>query len=152
MKKLPAGVLADNRAARFHYEILDSFEAGIILTGIETKSLRTNSTKLSGSFIKIKNDEAWLTGFKIPIYRYAKGQTHVELRDKKLLLNAREIQKIQKNLNEKGVACIPLNLHLTHNKIKIKIALGKGKKKWDKREVIKKRDVTRDVQREMKGS
>jgi SsrA-binding protein len=152
MKKLPPHILADNRAAKFHYEILDDFEAGIILTGIETKSLRTNSTKLSGSFIKIKNDGAWLTGFKIPIYRYAKGQTHAELRDKKLLLSSRELAKIQKNLNEKGVACIPLNLHLANNKIKIKIALGKGKKKWDKRQIIKQRDVTRDLQRETKGS
>jgi SsrA-binding protein len=151
MKKLPPHILADNRAARFHYEILDDFEAGIILTGKEVKSLRTNSMKLAGSFIKIRENAAWLTGFKIPPYRYAKGQPHEELRDKKLLLSTKELDKIQKNLNEKGATCIPLDIHLSHSKIKVKIALGKGKKNWDKRQIIKQRDVTRDMQREMKG-
>jgi len=151
VKKLPSNILADNRSAKFHYEILDEFEAGIVLTGKEVKSLRTNTVKLAGSFIKIKGNEVWLTGLKIPPYRYAKGQPHEELRDKKLLLTNKELDKIEKNLNEKGVACIPLDLHLSNSKIKVKVALGKGKKKWDKRETIKKRDVERDVARELKA-
>ena len=151
MKKLPPNILAQNRGARFHFEILDEFEAGLILTGRETKSLRTNSTKLAGSFINIRNGELFLTGFKIPPYRLAKGQPHDELRDRKLLLNSSEVDKIQKNLNERGVACVPLDLHLKDSKIKIQIALGRGKKRWDKRELIKKRDVEREVRRELKG-
>lgn len=150
MKKLPPHILAENRAARFHYEILAEFEAGIILTGREVKSLRTNSVKLSGSFIKFRNGETYLTGCKIPPYKYAKDQPHEELRDKKLLLNSREVEKIQKNLNEKGIACVPFNLHLKNGKIKVKIVLGKGRRKWDKRELIKKRDVERDMRRELK--
>ena len=150
MKKLPTHILADNRAAKFHYEISDEFEAGIVLTGREVKSLRTNTVKLAGSFIKIRDNGVWLTGLKIPPYRYARGQEHAELRDKKLLLNTRELEKIQKNLNEKGVACVPLDIHLANNRIKVKIALGRGKKKWDKREVIKKRDLDREVRRGMK--
>lgn len=150
MKKLPKNILAQNRAARFHFEILDEFEAGLILTGIETKSLRTNRARLAGSFVKIKNSELWLVGLEIPIYRFAKNMPHEKARDRKILLNSREIKKIEKNLNEKGTTVVALDLHLKNNKIKAKIALARGKKKWDKRETIKKRDVERDLARDSK--
>jgi SsrA-binding protein len=151
VKKSSPNILAENRAARFHFEILDSFEAGLILTGVETKSLRTNRPKLAGSFVKVKNSELWLTGLEIPIYQFAKNQPHQKARDRKILLNSKEIKTIEKNLNEKGTTVVVLNLHLGHGKIKAKIALARGKKKWDKRETIKKRDVERDLQRESKA-
>jgi len=147
VKKLPKNILAENRSARFHFEILDEFEAGLMLTGIETKSLRTNRPRLAGSFVKIRNGELFLTNLEIPIYQFAKNQPHEKARDRKILLNSREIKTIEKNLNEKGTTVVVLNLHLAHGKIKAKIALARGKKKWDKRETIKKRDVARDLAR-----
>lgn len=150
MKKLPSGILADNRAARFHFEILETFEAGIILTGKEVKSLRTNPAKLAGSFLAIRGGEVWLRNFEIPEYKFARGQPHEKLREKKLLLTSREVAKIEKNLNEKGIAAVPLDLHLSHSKIKVKVALARGKRKWDKREAIKKRDIEREMRREVK--
>lgn len=152
MKKLPPHILADNRVARFHFEILETFEAGIILTGREAKSLRAKSAKLSGSFLAVRDGEVWIKNFEIPEYKFARGQPHEKLRDKKLLLTSKEVAKIEKSLNEKGIAAVPLDLHLSHSKIKVQVALARGKKKWDKRETIKKRDVTRDIQRELKKS
>ena len=151
MKKLPPHILADNRAARFHFEILETFEAGIILTGKEVKSLRAKSAKLSGSFLAIRDGEVWLKNFEIPEYKFARGQPHEKLRNKKLLLTAKEIAKIEKSLNEKGITAVPLDIHLSHSKIKVKVALARGKKKWDKREVIKKRDIEREIRREAKA-
>ena len=150
MKKLSPNILAENRAARFHFEILEEFEAGLILTGVETKSLKTNRPKLAGSFVRIKNGELFLTNLEIPIYRFAKGAPHQKSRDRKILLNSREIAVIEKNLNQKGMTLLPLDLHLKGNLIKAKIGLARGKKKWDKRETIKRRDVERDIRREGK--
>ena len=150
MKKLPPHILAEHRAAKFHYEILSEFEAGLVLTGIETKSLKTHRAKLAGSFVKVKAGEVWLTGLEIPMYRFAKGAPHQKNRNRKILLNAREIKAIQKNLNEKGVTVVPLDLHLKNGRIKAKIAIARGKKKWDKREAIKKRDIEREIQRKTK--
>ena len=150
MKKLPAHILAKNHSAKFHYEILVEFEAGILLTGKEVKSLRTNFVKLAGSFVRICDNELWLRGLKIPPYKYAKGQAHEELRDKKLLLHKKEIDKIQRNLKEKGITGIPLDVHLANSNLKIKIALVRGRKKWDKRELVKQRDLDREARRGLK--
>ena len=150
MKKLPENILAENRAARFHFEILDEFEAGLVLTGVETKSLKTHRTRLAGSFVKIKNGELFLTNLEIPIYRFAKAAEHQKKRDRKILLNSREIRVIEKALKEKGTTLVPLDLHLKNSKIKAKLALARGKKKWDKRESIKKRDIERDIRRSLK--
>ncbi|MBU1089641.1 SsrA-binding protein, partial [Patescibacteria group bacterium] len=119
MKKLPPHILADNRVARFHFEILETFEAGIILTGREAKSLRAKSAKLSGSFLAVRDGEVWIKNFEIPEYKFARGQPHEKLRDKKLLLTSKEVAKIEKSLNEKGIAAVPLDLHLSHSKIKV---------------------------------
>lgn len=148
MKKLPPSILAVNRAAKFHYEILVEFNAGIILTGQEVKSLRTNRAKLAGVFVTIDgNDEAWLQNLNIAEYRYARGQPHAKTRKRKLLLTTKELTRIARELNEKGVALIALDLHLKNNQIKVRLALGRGKKKWDKRETIKRRDIDRDLRR-----
>lgn len=151
MKKATSSTIATNRAARFHYEILDEFEAGMILNGIQAKSLQTQKPQLSGCFVGIdKKDEAWLRGLEIPIYKYAKNQEFETKQDIKLLLNAKEIETIKKALNEKGITVVLINLHLSKHHIKARIATARGKKKWDKRESIKKRDVERDIQRGMK--
>lgn len=152
MKKLPPHILVENRAARFHYEILEEFEAGIILTGKETKSCRSGKPKLAGSFISVdKSVEAWLRNLDIPEYKFAKGQPHERKRERKLLLTKKELAKIARSLNEKGITVVALNLHLKNSQIKVKVALAKGKKKWDKRETIKKRDVDRSLKRELKN-
>ena len=121
------------------------------MTGKEVKSLRMNRVKLVGSFVTVdKSDEAWLKNLNIPEYKFAKGQPHERIRDRKLLLNKKELTKIQRGLNEKGVTAVVLDLHLKNSKIKVRLAIAKGKKRWDKRETIKKRDVERDLKREMK--
>jgi SsrA-binding protein len=149
--KKTSAEIATNRAARFHYEILEEFEAGMILTGIQAKSLQTVKPKIAGSFVGINHhDEAWLRGLEIPIYKYAKGQEHDPKQPIKLLLKEKEITTIKKALHEKGVTVVLINLHLKNHKIKVRIGLARGKKKWDKREALKKRDVERDVRREMK--
>lgn len=150
-KKLPSGILADNRAARFHYEVLETFEAGIVLTGVETKSCRVSRPNLKGAFVAVdRHGEAWLKGVFIPAYRFAKGVQHEPRRDRKLLLSKKEIIKIGNALNEKGVAGFPLDMHMRGSHVKVRIGLGRGKKQRDKREAIKKRDIEREVQRGLK--
>ncbi len=151
MSKLPSHLLADNRAARFHYEILETFEAGIVLTGRETKSARTSRPHLKGAFISVDSaGEAWLKSLNISPYKYAKGQPHEARRDRKLLLSKSELKKISNSLAGKGISAFPLDLHLKNGKIKVLLGLGRGKKKWDKREVIKKRDLARENRRKLK--
>jgi len=151
VKKLAPSHIVDNRAARFHYDILERFEAGVVLTGPETKSCRTQKPNLKGAYISLdSHDEAWLKNCDIPAYRFAKDQPHERMRARKLLLSKKEIARIARFLNEKGVSAVPLNLHMKRNKIKVEIALGRGKKRHEKREAIKKRDIERDLRRSNK--
>jgi len=152
VKKLPLYILAKNRAARFHFEILEEFEAGIVLTGRETKSIRVNHPKLTGTFVATKSQsEIILKNLEVPEYRFAKNQPHEKIRDRKLLLSKKESKEIQQSLNKKGITAIPLNLHLKNGKIKVQIALARGKSRQDKRETIKKRDIERELRNEMKN-
>lgn len=149
-QKISSGVLSVNRAVRFHYEILERFEAGLELTGGETKACRVEHPNLRGAHVSIgKDGSAWLKNLDIPPYRFAKGQPHERRRDRRLLLNSRELAKIRKATEEQGVAAVPLNLHLKGPWVKVEIVLGRGKKKWDKRESIKRRDVDRNLKRGM---
>ncbi len=143
-------MLSQNRAVRFHYEILERIEAGLELTGGETKACRIEHPNLRGAHVSISKDGiALLRGLDIPPYRSAKGQPHERRRDRRLLLKEREIAKIRKMTEEQGMAVVPLNLHTKGPWIKVELALGKGKKKWDKRETIKRRDVDRNMKRGM---
>lgn len=141
-------MIALNRRARYEYTFIEEFDCGIILVGSEVKSVRMGNVTLIDAFIYIKDNEVWIKNLKIAPYKSAHTlDIHEENRDKKLLLNKKEIVRIKRKLEDKGITAIPLGMFVKNNKIKIKIAVAKGKKTWDKRETIKERDLTREMQR-----
>ncbi len=142
--------LVRNRTARHSYEILETFEAGLVLLGTEVKSLRENGGNLQESYVKVKGDELWLVGAHIAPYRHGNLQNHEERRDRKLLLHRREITQLKAAVQEKGLALIPLSLYLTQGRIKLLLGKGKGLKAYDKREKLKLRDQKRAVDRELR--
>lgn len=141
--------ILENRKARFDYDIEDTFEAGIELSGSEVKSLRAGKGNIAGSHVKILNGEAYILGMKIEDYQgtniLSKQDTD---RTRKLLLHATELKRLHHKVDEKGLTLIPLSLYLKNRWIKLSIGIGKGRKKADKREALKKRAVERDVRRE----
>lgn len=141
-------MIALNRRARYEYTFIEEFDCGIILVGSEVKSVRMGNVTLIDAFIFIKDNEVWIKNLKIAPYKSAHTlDKHEENRDKKLLLNKKEIARIKRKLEDKGITAIPLGMFVKNNKIKIKIAVSKGKKTWDKRETIKERDLTREMNR-----
>ena len=136
-----------NRRARFEYEILDSYEAGIVLKGSEVKSLRAGKANLQDSYALVKNGEVWLLNMHISPYEQANQFNHDPIRTRKLLLNKSEIAKLQVKTNEKGLALVPLKLYFKKGNAKIQLGIAKGKKLHDKRESIKERDVEREMRR-----
>lgn len=150
MGKKEAGDLATNRKAFHDYEILETLEAGIVLTGTEVKSLRNHGGNLQDGYIKIFNEEPWLVGSSIAPYTFGNLFNHEERRDRKLLLHKREIAKILKASSEKGLTVIALALYLSKGKVKLKIGVARGKKKHDKRTAIMEREKKREVDRSMK--
>ena len=141
-------MIALNRRARYDYTFLEEFDCGIILVGSEVKSIRMGNVTMIDAFIFIKDNEVWKKKKKIAPYKSAHTlDIHEENRDKKLLLNKKEINRIKRKLEDKGITAIPLGMFIKNNKIKIKIAVAKGRKTWDKRESIKERDLTREMQR-----
>jgi SsrA-binding protein len=141
-------MIALNRRARYEYTLIEEYEAGIILVGSEVKSVRMGNVTMVDAFIYIKDNEVWIKNLKVAAYKSAHSlDKHEENRDKKLLLNKKEITRIKRKLDDKGITAIPLGMFIKNNRIKIKIAVAKGKKTWDKRETIKERDLTREMQR-----
>lgn len=141
-------MIALNRRARYEYNFIEEYEAGIVLVGSEVKSVRMGNVTMVDAFIYIKDNEVWIKNLKVAAYKSAHTlDKHEENRDKKLLLNKKEITRIKRKLEDKGTTAIPLGMFIKHNRIKIKIAVAKGKKTWDKRETIKERDLTREMQR-----
>ena len=143
--------LVSNRRATFNYEILETYEAGIALTGTEIKSLRDNGGVLQDAWIKVEAGEAWLIGCNIAPYRFGNVHNHEDRRDRKLLLHKRELADLKTAQQEKGLALIPLALYLKNGRVKVKVAIGKGKKTFDKREAVKARDEKRSMDRARKG-
>lgn len=140
--------LVVNRKVNYLYTLIEEFDCGIILVGSEVKSVRMGNVTLIDAFIFIKDNEVWIKNLKIAAYKSAHTlDIHEENRDKKLLLNKKEIVRIKRKLEDKGITAIPLGMFVKNNKIKIKIAVAKGKKTWDKRASIKERDLTREMQR-----
>ena len=140
-----------NKKARFNYEILEKFEAGIELHGFEVKAIKNNQGSLDGAHVAVRGGEAFLLGFDLPPYQAKNTPTDYErTRTRKLLLTKKEIQRIGDEGAKKGTAVIPLSIFGKGRKLKIDIALARGKKKFDKRETIKKRDTDREIRREMK--
>ncbi|HEY80490.1 MAG TPA: SsrA-binding protein SmpB [Anaerolineae bacterium] len=144
-------VVATNRKARHDYEILETMEAGIVLTGTEIKSVREGKVSLKEGFAIIKNGEVWLMDVNIAPYRHGHRDNHEPRRPRKLLLHRREIDRLQGKIQEKGWTLIPLKMYLKNNRAKVELALVRGKKKYDKRRDIAKRDAQRELQRALKG-
>lgn len=142
-------VISENRKARHNYFIDDTYEAGIVLTGTEVKSLRGGRANLKDSYAKIKNDEVWVYQIHISPYPWAYYGNHDPLRPRKLLLHRSEIKKLFSKVNEMGQSLIPLRLYFKGGKVKLLIGLARGKKQYDKRHSIRDRDQKRDEQRAM---
>ena len=137
-----------NRKAFFEYSMIEYFESGVILTGSEVKSIINGEAFLVDSFCFIENNEIFIKNFKISKYKQSHlADKHDENRLKKLLLKKREINKIIKYQKDKGITIIPIEVYKTNNKFKIKIAVAKGKKTYDKKQTIKERDISREMSR-----
>jgi SsrA-binding protein len=142
-------VVASNRRARHEYFILETFEAGIALHGSEIKSIRAGQISLAEAFIRIDGSEAWLEDAHIAPYEQASIYNHEPRRPRKLLLHASEIRKLWNTVRQKGVTIIPLSVYLKNGKAKVEIAIAKGKKLYDKRAEIAKRDSQREMDRHL---
>ena len=142
--------IAVNRKARHEYTILQTFEAGIVLVGTEVKSLREGKANLVDSYALLKNGEIWLLSLHISEYKQGNINNHIPTRDRKLLLNKSEIRKLIGKSKEKGLTLVPLRLYFKNGKAKVEIALAKGKKVYDKRHDIAKKDFEREQERRIK--
>ena len=141
-----------NRKAKFDYFIIEEFEAGIVLTGTEIKSVRSGSCNIKDCYGIIKNDEVFLLNMFINHYKEGNIFNHEETRTRKLLLHKKEIKKIQKLIETNGYTLIPLKLYFNQrNKLKVLLGVCKGKKVFDKRETIKERDINREVKKNLKN-
>ena len=144
-------VLSENKKAYFDYEILEKFEAGIILIGQEVKSIKAGRINLAGSYVVLKDSEFFLINAKIPPYQPKNApENYDSLRLRKLLLNKKEIDYLIGKVKEKGLTLAPLKVYTKRGKIKLEFGIAKGKKKADKREIIKKRETEREINRELK--
>lgn len=140
-------VVATNRRARFDYEIVSDFEAGLVLTGSEVKSLRAGKANLKDSFGHIRDGQLWLVNAYIAPYSYARDGGHDPERSRKLLLHRHEIDRIAGSLAEKGLTLVPMRIYFKDGKAKVQIGLGRGKRTVDKRADIRKREHDREMQR-----
>lgn len=146
-KRKPDTELVTNRKALHDYEILESYEAGIALTGTEVKSLRDHGGDLRDAYVRVFDRELWLIGSYIAPYRFGNIQNHPERRDRKLLMHHHEIRRLREWTREKGQTLIPLAIYLKKGIVKVRIARAKGKKHHDKRRAIKEREEERRMRR-----
>jgi len=142
-------IIATNKRAKFDYQIQEKFSAGIVLTGAEVKSVKLGHITLKGSFISVKKGEIYLNNAHISAYQFSPQLDYHSTRSRKLLLHKKEISKITNLLKSKGTVAIPLAVKLDRNLIKLEIGVGRGRKKFSKKELIKKRDQLREAQREI---
>ena len=142
-------LIAQNRRARHDYHIDDVIEAGLVLTGTEVKSLRAGRASLVDGFAEVLDNEVWLLGVHIPEYSQGTWNNHTPRRRRKLLLNRREIDRLASRVAERGLTIVPLALYFKDGKAKIEIGLGRGKKTYDKRQDLARRDADREVARAM---
>jgi SsrA-binding protein len=144
-------IAASNRKAYHEYHILDKYEAGIELFGTEVKSLREAQANLKESYVIVRKNQAWISGMHINRYSNTGHEGHDPTRNRRLLLNKREILKIKQSIEQKGLTVVPLKLYFSENGwAKVEIGLAKGKKIFDKKNSIKERDIKRDMQRELR--
>ena len=144
-------IICRNKRARFDYEVIESMEAGVSLKGTEVKSLRDGQANLKDSYGRIRDNEVYLVDTHISAYSHGNIQNHDPLRDRKLLLHRKEIKRLIGKVREKGLTLVPLSLYFMKGKVKVDLALVKGKRLYDKKEAIKRRDEKRDMEREMRS-
>ncbi len=149
MKKKSSARIAENRKARQYYEFIEFFEAGIVLKGPEVKSLRLGLVSFNDSYVEFKNSEAFLVSMHISPYEKANYVIQEPDRARKLLLHQHEIKQLSEKVEQKGLTVVPVNLHFKNGKIKLEIALAKGRKVHDQREELKRRAEKRDMEREL---
>lgn len=143
-------IVHTNRKARFNYEIIDSIEAGIVLTGSEVKSVREGKVNLNDAYGTFRSDELWMISMHISPFDKAAMENPDPRRDRKLLLHKRELKKLKRQVEEKGVTIVPLRVYFKRHLAKVEIGLARGKRKVDKRKTIADRDMKRDMERERK--
>ena len=148
-KKTPGGQIAQNNKARHYYDLLEFVEAGIMLTGSEMKSIRQGAVNFRDSYVTFRGEEAFLIGLHIAPYNNAGYAQHDPDRDRKLLLHKREILSLAEKVQQKGLTLVPVNMHFSNGKVKVELALGKGKKLHDQRNDLKNAAEMRDAEREM---
>lgn len=147
-KNKPRFSVIDNRRARYEFEFIDTFEAGIILQGTEVKALRAGEANLADAYCFFKRDELWVKSLFIKEYVNGSDANHDPKRERKLLLKRRELKKLSKKVKEKGLTIVPLKLFMTERSlVKLSIALARGKNTFDKRDTLKKKDQRRDLDR-----
>jgi len=139
--------ICTNRRARHQYEVLDSIECGIVLKGSEVKSLRDGKVSLDEAFARVRDGELWLVGCDIAVYPQASLLNHEPKRMRKLLLHRRELRKFAEQAAHKGLTLVPLSMYFLRGRVKVRIAVGRGKKLHDKRETMKKEEAKREMQR-----
>ncbi len=145
-------ILAENRKARFDYEILEKFEAGMVLIGQEVKSIKSGRISIKGSYVVLKGEEPYLIGANVPPYQPKNAPPDYEPeRSRKLLLTKSEIKHLIGKTKEKGLTLVPLRVYTKRGKVKLEFGIGKGRKKADKRELIKKREAEREIGKALKG-
>jgi len=150
MKQMADKTVVTNRRVRREYFIEESFEAGLVLTGSEIKSIRAGRANLQDSYVSIRDGEAWLVNLHVSPYKQASIEKHEPKRDRKLLLHRRQIDRLLGKVQAKGYTIVPLRLYLKNNRAKVEIALAKGKKLYDKRADLAKRQAQRDMERALR--
>ena len=141
--------IAENRKARHEYTLLERYEAGVVLTGTEVKSLRDGGASLQQAYADVRNGEVWLIGAHIAEYGQGNVNNHEPDRDRKLLMHRKEIASLYGKVRERGLTLVPTRLYFKDGKVKVEIALARGKEQRDKRRDIAKRDAARQIEREL---
>jgi SsrA-binding protein len=143
--------IAENRRARHDYQLLERVEAGLVLTGTEVKSLRDGRTTMAQSYADIREGEAWLNGLEIAVYEQGNRANHEPMRPRKLLLHRREIDSLYGMVREKGLTIVPTRLYFKDGKVKVELAVARGKEQRDKRRDVADRDAKRQMERALKA-
>jgi SsrA-binding protein len=144
-------LIVDNRRARHDYHLTDRVEAGVALVGTEVKSLRAGGANLQRAYAEVRDGEAWLVGAHIPEYKQGNIANHDPDRDRKLLLKRREIDSLEGKVRERGFTLVPTRLYFKDGRVKVEVAVGRGKEAQDKRRAIAKRDADREIERAVKS-
>ena len=150
MRQMGEKTVVTNRRARREYFIEETYEAGLVLTGSEIKSVRAGRANLRDSYVSIREGEAWLLNSHVAPYKQASHQNHEPKRERKLLLHRREIERLAGKVQAKGYTIVPLRLYLKDNRAKVEIALARGKKLYDKRDALAKREAEREMERALR--